>query len=215
MLPAILVRGEAWPCSISIHSGEARWVRQRWRGGWRKAGKQCAQTEERGGCDQTACGKSISHPVGEDGAAKAVHSKIRERLCTENRCSFCIEGSWRKLSGNGLLGNCEWIVGNTSPIHSGLPVSRSLWIDSHKRLPGTHVVCAICRCDNIACYGFQLAVYLVCVRRVVAHGSTASLPRIGSRRRAEVLLEKARAQAISATLRRQRVFPGYVARRRK
>ncbi len=41
--------------------------------GRQQAGEECAETEEGGGCDQTACGKGVLHPVGEDGAEKAVH----------------------------------------------------------------------------------------------------------------------------------------------
>ena len=52
-------------------------------GGWdgdgvagrQQAGEECAESEERGGCEQTACGKGALHPVGEDGAEKAVKGK--------------------------------------------------------------------------------------------------------------------------------------------
>jgi hypothetical protein len=37
-----------------------------------KTGYECAESEERGGCKQTSCGKSASHPVGEDDAKKTV-----------------------------------------------------------------------------------------------------------------------------------------------
>jgi len=50
-------------------------------GGWdgdgvacgEQAGYECAEGEERGGCQQTAHGKSVLHPVGEDGTEKAVN----------------------------------------------------------------------------------------------------------------------------------------------
>ena len=42
---------------------------------WQQAGEECAESEERGGCEQTACGKGVLHPVGEDGAEKAVKGK--------------------------------------------------------------------------------------------------------------------------------------------
>src|SRR6202167_6098034 len=43
--------------------------------GWQQAGEECAESEERGGCEQTACGKGALHPVGEDGAEEAVKGK--------------------------------------------------------------------------------------------------------------------------------------------
>jgi hypothetical protein len=43
--------------------------------GGQKAGEECAESEERGGCEQTACGKGALHLVGEDGAEKAVKGK--------------------------------------------------------------------------------------------------------------------------------------------
>src|SRR5271167_2041325 len=42
---------------------------------WQQAGEECAESEERGGCEQTTCGKGALHPVGEDGAEKAVKCK--------------------------------------------------------------------------------------------------------------------------------------------
>jgi hypothetical protein len=57
-----------------IHSGELRRVGRRWRGG-QQAGEECAESEERGGCEQTACGKGTLHPVGEEGGEKAVKGK--------------------------------------------------------------------------------------------------------------------------------------------
>jgi hypothetical protein len=52
-------------------------------GGWdgdgvaagQQAGEQCAESEQRGGCEQTVCAKAALHPVGEDGARKAVKGK--------------------------------------------------------------------------------------------------------------------------------------------
>jgi len=43
--------------------------------GGQQAGEECAESEERGGCQQTACGKGALHPVGEDAAEKAVTGK--------------------------------------------------------------------------------------------------------------------------------------------
>ena len=43
--------------------------------GGQQAGEECAESEERGGCEQSACGKGALHPVGEDGAEKAVKRK--------------------------------------------------------------------------------------------------------------------------------------------
>src|SRR5580698_5709946 len=43
--------------------------------GGQQAGEECAESEERSGCEQTACGEGILHPVGEDGAEKAVKGK--------------------------------------------------------------------------------------------------------------------------------------------
>src|SRR5882757_2696903 len=43
--------------------------------GWQQAGEECAESEQRGGCEQTACGKGALHPVGEDGAEEAVKGK--------------------------------------------------------------------------------------------------------------------------------------------
>jgi len=40
-----------------------------------QAGEECAESEERGRCEQTACGKAALHPVGEDGSEKAVNGK--------------------------------------------------------------------------------------------------------------------------------------------
>src|SRR5271167_1245014 len=42
---------------------------------WQQAGEECAESEERGGCEQTARGKGALHPVGEDSAEKAVKGK--------------------------------------------------------------------------------------------------------------------------------------------
>src|ERR1700722_13862873 len=38
-----------------------------------QAGEECAESEERGGCEETTRGKGALHPVGEDGAEKAVN----------------------------------------------------------------------------------------------------------------------------------------------
>ena len=43
--------------------------------GGQQTGEECAESEERGGCEQTACGKGALHPVGEDGPEKAVKGK--------------------------------------------------------------------------------------------------------------------------------------------
>jgi hypothetical protein len=43
--------------------------------GGQQAGGECAESEERGGCEQTARGKGVLHPVGEDSAEKAVKYK--------------------------------------------------------------------------------------------------------------------------------------------
>jgi hypothetical protein len=43
--------------------------------GGQQAGEQCAESEQRGGCEQTACGKGALPPVGEDGAEKTVKGK--------------------------------------------------------------------------------------------------------------------------------------------
>src|SRR5215472_5403834 len=62
-------------------------------GGWdgggvasgQQAGEECAESEEGSGCEQTACGKGALHPVGEDGAEKAVKSK------TDDNASGCAD----------------------------------------------------------------------------------------------------------------------------
>src|ERR1700728_3649326 len=43
--------------------------------GGQQAGEDCAESEERGSREQTACGKGVLHPVGEDGAENAVKGK--------------------------------------------------------------------------------------------------------------------------------------------
>jgi hypothetical protein len=58
-----------------IHSGELRWAGWSWRGGREQTGEKCAESEERCGREQTARGKGVLHPVGEDGAEKAVTGK--------------------------------------------------------------------------------------------------------------------------------------------
>ena len=59
---------------------------RRWRGG-QEAGEECAESEERGGSEQTACGEGVLHPVGEDGAEKAVKGKTGDdaRGCADER----------------------------------------------------------------------------------------------------------------------------------
>ena len=42
---------------------------------WQQASDECAESEEHGGCQQTACGKGTLHPVGEDYAKKTVKAK--------------------------------------------------------------------------------------------------------------------------------------------
>ena len=42
---------------------------------WQQAGEERAESEKAGGCEQTAGGKGALHPVGEDGAEKAVKGK--------------------------------------------------------------------------------------------------------------------------------------------
>ena len=46
--------------------------------GGQQTGEECAESEERCRCEQTACGKGALHPVGEDGAEKAVNGKTDE-----------------------------------------------------------------------------------------------------------------------------------------
>jgi hypothetical protein len=43
--------------------------------GGQQAGEDGAESEERGGYEQTACGKGVLHPVGEDAAEQAVTGK--------------------------------------------------------------------------------------------------------------------------------------------
>src|SRR5580700_6874620 len=43
--------------------------------GGQQAGEECAESEERSGCEHTVCGKGALHPVGEDDAEKAVKGK--------------------------------------------------------------------------------------------------------------------------------------------
>ena len=59
--------------------GDALFIAERF-GGWdgdgvtgrQQAGKECAESEEPSGCEQTACGKGALHPVGENRAEKAI-----------------------------------------------------------------------------------------------------------------------------------------------
>lgn len=55
--------------------------------GGQQAGEQCTESEERGGCEQTTCGKGALHPVGEQGANKAVKRKTDDnaRGCAGKR----------------------------------------------------------------------------------------------------------------------------------
>ena len=55
--------------------------------GGQQAGEECAESEERGGCEQTACGKGTLHPVGEDSAEKAVKGEPDDnsRGCADQR----------------------------------------------------------------------------------------------------------------------------------
>jgi O-acetyl-ADP-ribose deacetylase (regulator of RNase III) len=46
--------------------------------GGQQAGEDCAEREERSGGKQTACGKAALHPVGEDGAEKAVNGNTND-----------------------------------------------------------------------------------------------------------------------------------------
>ena len=43
--------------------------------GGQEAGEECAESEQRSGCEQTACSKGVLHPVGEHGTEKAVKGK--------------------------------------------------------------------------------------------------------------------------------------------
>src|SRR5450432_3677414 len=49
--------------------------------GGQQAGEECTDAEERGGCEQTGCGKRVLHPVGENGTEKAVHGKTYDNAC--------------------------------------------------------------------------------------------------------------------------------------
>jgi hypothetical protein len=48
-------------------------VGRRWRSVLATAGEECAESEERGVGEETTRGKGALHPVGEDGAEKAVN----------------------------------------------------------------------------------------------------------------------------------------------
>ena len=50
--------------------------------GGQQASKECAEREERCGCEHTACGKGVLHPMGEDGAEKAVKCETDENACS-------------------------------------------------------------------------------------------------------------------------------------
>jgi len=49
--------------------------------GWQQAGEECAESEERGGYEETTRGKGALHPVGEDGAEKAIKCKTDDDAC--------------------------------------------------------------------------------------------------------------------------------------
>ena len=46
-----------------------------------QAGEECAESEERGGCEETTRGKGALHPVGEDGAEKAIKGETDDNAC--------------------------------------------------------------------------------------------------------------------------------------
>src|ERR1700745_2761746 len=46
--------------------------------GGQQAGEECAESEESGGCEQTACSKGALHPVREEGAQKAVKRETHD-----------------------------------------------------------------------------------------------------------------------------------------
>src|ERR1700722_17490487 len=46
--------------------------------GGQQAGEERAESEQRGGGEKTACGKGVLHPVGENGAKKAVKGKTED-----------------------------------------------------------------------------------------------------------------------------------------
>src|SRR6185437_13387975 len=47
--------------------------------GRQQASEECAESKERGGCEQTSCGKGVLHPVGENSTEKAVQGKTGEK----------------------------------------------------------------------------------------------------------------------------------------
>ena len=71
-----------WSGRVSFRGGRALFIAKsfgrRYRDGvtrGQQAGEKCAESEERGGCEQTVYGKGALHPVGEDDAEKAVQGK--------------------------------------------------------------------------------------------------------------------------------------------
>jgi hypothetical protein len=75
--------------------------------GGQQAGEECAESEESGGCEQTACSKGALHPVREEGAQKAVkretdnHARGRALLLQNWR-----ENKVRHRSTTFLLKGC-------------------------------------------------------------------------------------------------------------
>jgi len=49
--------------------------------GGQQAGEECAESHERGGGEQSASGKGVLHPVGENGVEKAVKEKSYDDAC--------------------------------------------------------------------------------------------------------------------------------------
>jgi hypothetical protein len=49
--------------------------------GGQQAGEKCVDSGERGGCEQTACGKGALHPVGEDGTENAIRGNTDDNAC--------------------------------------------------------------------------------------------------------------------------------------
>jgi hypothetical protein len=58
--------------------------------GGQQAGQECAESEKRGGCEETTHGKNVVHPVGEEGAKNAVtrdaDDHARGRAYKSNAC---------------------------------------------------------------------------------------------------------------------------------
>jgi hypothetical protein len=77
--------------------------------GGQQAGGESAESEERGGCEQTACGKGALHPVGEDGANKAVKGKADDSAGGRaDEHVARLEQAWlRTASGKGGRSVCS------------------------------------------------------------------------------------------------------------